>query len=146
MEGVVSKEKNVTLNIEGFRFDNIRTNARLSNGIIDTPYMFNSNLTKYADAHLKDCKANPTLGLLARQQANTNYYPKQAYENMSMLKREDFFIKTDKEFRNICDALYPQTNKVRRQLIKNESIVLDRVKPIKKNFTRTLVKLFGNLM
>ena len=35
---------------------------------------------------------------------------------------------------------------VRRQLIKNESIILDGIKPIKKNFARTMIKLFGKLM
>ena len=128
------------------RFENIRTNAQLSNGIIDMPYSFNRQLTKYAENHLKDCKENPTLGLLARQNQRTNDYPKSAKINMSMLNEQDSFVRADKEFKQVCNDMYHKTNKVRRQLIKNESIVLDEVKPIEKNFTRTMIKLFGNLM
>ncbi len=128
------------------RFDNIRTNAQLSNDIIDTQYSFDRQLAKYAENHLKDCKENPTLGLLARQNQRTNYYPKSAKINMAMLNEQDSFIRADNEFKQVCQDMYHKTNKVRRQLIKKESIVLDNIEPIKKNFTRTMIKLFGNLM
>lgn len=128
------------------KFDNIRTNAQLSNGIIDSPFTFNHQLTRYAKNHLKDCKENPTLGLLARQNQKTNDYPKNTKTNITMLNNQDSFVRTDNEFKGICKDMYPKTNKVRRQLIKNESIVLDDIKPIKKNIARTMIKLFGNLM
>ncbi len=128
------------------KFENIRTNAQLSNGIIDSPYSFDSKLTKYAENHLKDCKENPTLGLLARQNQRTNYYPKFAKINMAKLNEQDSFVRADNEFKQVCHDMYHKTNKVRRQLIKNESIVLDDIEPIKKNFSRTMIKLFGNLM
>lgn len=128
------------------KFDNIRTNAQLSNGIIDSPFTFNHQLTRSAKNHLKDCKENPTLGLLARQNQKTNDYPKNARINMAMLNTQYAFVRADNEFKEICKDMYPKTNKVRRQLIKKESIILDDIKPIKKNIARTMIKLFGNLM
>lgn len=128
------------------KFDNIRTNAELSNGVIDSSFPFNQQLTRYTENHLKDCKENPTLGLLARQNQKTNYYPKNAKINIAMLNKQDAFVRADNEFKQVCKELYPKTSNVRRQLIKNESIILDGIKPIKKNFARTMIKLFGNLM
>lgn len=126
--------------------DFIKLNAQLSNDIIDTPYRFDSRLTQYAVSHIEDCKENPTLGLLARQHVKTNDYPNVAKENMLLLNYQDSFEIADNEFRKICKEKYPKTNKVRRQLIKKESIVFDAVKPIKKDFARKMIKFFGNLM
>lgn len=128
------------------KVDFMKMNAQLSNDIIDTPYQFDSRLTHYAEAHLEDCKENPTIGLLARQHAKTNDYPNRALENMALLRQQDSFEKVDNEFKQVLKDTYPKTNKVRRQLIKKESIVLDEVKPIKKDFARTMIKFFGKLM
>lgn len=126
--------------------DFMKMNAQLSNDLLDTPYQFVPKLTHYAEAHIEDCKENPTIGLLARQHAKTNDYPNMARENMALLHQQDSFEKVDNEFKQVFKDTYPKTNKVRRQLIKKESIVLDEVKPIKKDFTRTMIKFFGKLM
>lgn len=126
--------------------DFMKMNAQLSNDLLDTPYQFVPKLTHYAEAHIEDCKENPTIGLLARQHAKTNDYPNMTMENMALLRQQDSFEKVDNEFKQVFKDTYPKTNKVRRQLIKKESIVLDEVKPIKKDFTRTMIKFFGKLM
>lgn len=126
--------------------DFMKMNAQLSNDLLDTPYQFVPKLTYYAEAHIEDCKENPTIGLLARQHVKTNDYPNMARENMALLRQQDSFEKVDNEFKQVFKDTYPKTNKVRRQLIKKESIVLDEVKPIKKDFTRTMIKFFGKLM
>lgn len=126
--------------------DFMKMNAQLSNDLLDTPYQFVPKLTHYTEAHIEDCKENPTIGLLARQHVKTNDYPNMARENMALLRQQDSFEKVDNEFKQVFKDTYPKTNKVRRQLIKKESIVLDEVKPIKKDFTRTMIKFFGKLM
>ena len=126
--------------------DFMKMNAQLSNDLLDTPYQFVPKLTHYAEAHIEDCKENPTIGLLARQHVKTNDYPNMGRENMAWLRQQDSFEKVDNEFKQVFKDTYPKTNKVRRQLIKKESIVLDEVKPIKKDFTRTMIKFFGKLM
>ncbi len=126
--------------------DFMKMNAQLSNDLLDTSYQFVPKLTHYAEAHIEDCKENPTIGLLARQHVKTNDYPNMARENMALLRQQDSFEKVDNEFKQVFKDTNPKTNKVRRQLIKKESIVLDEVKPIKKDFTRTMIKFFGKLM
>ena len=126
--------------------DFMKMNAQLSNDLLDTPYQFVPKLTHYVEAHIEDCKENPTIGLLARQHVKTNDYPNMTRENMALLRQQDSFEKVDNEFKQVFKDTYPKTNKVRRQLIKKESIVLDEVKPIKKDFTRTMIKFFGKLM
>lgn len=140
------KGDNMPLNCDNVKFGFVKENAQLSNGIIDTPYAFNSNLTKYAETHLNDCKKNSTIGLLARQQEKTNYYPKMVRKNMLKLSQQDSFVALDKEFKQVYNGLYPNTSKVRKQLIRKGSIVLDDVNPIKKDFSRNLIKHFGNLI
>ncbi len=136
----------MSINTDFAKFDNVKGRAQLSNGVIDSPYKFNSNLTKYAKAHINDCKKNPTIGLLARQSEKTNYYPSMAKKNMKNLKKQESFVSLDKDFKEGFKKLYNNTKNIRRQLIKNNSIVLDEVKPIEKNFKRTMIKLFGKLM
>ena len=65
---------------------------------------------------------------------------------MKNLKKQDSFVSLDKDFKEGFKKLYNNTKNIRRQLIKNNSIVLDEVKPIEKNFKRTMIKLFGKLM
>ena len=65
---------------------------------------------------------------------------------MLNLSQQDSFVALDKEFKQVYNGLYPNTSKVRKQLIRKGSIVLDDVNPIKKDFSRNLIKHFGNLI
>lgn len=127
-------------------YKSIRDNARLSYYAIDSNMPMTDYTKRYPKEHIMDCAQYPTVGLLARQQNKTNEYPKFYKEHVRELQMSDEFRDVDEGFRNKFKTLYNKTGKVRRQLIKKESIVLDDVKPIQKNFQRTLIKLFGKLM
>ena len=134
------------INTDYREIDFIKLNAMVSNGLLDSKYEASPSLSQYAEFHLEDCKENSTIGLLARQNERTNDYPKMRKHNLNILNNVDSFKKEDKEFKDMYNDMYPKTGKVRKQLIKHESIVLDEVKPIKKDFTRTFIKLFGNII
>lgn len=134
------------INTDYGKIDFIKLNAQTSNGLLDSKYEASPSLSQYAEFHLEDCKENPTIGLLARQHEKTNDYPKMKKHNLEILNQVDSFKKVDKEFKDMYKDIYPKTGKIRKQLIKKESIVLDEVKPIKKDFTRTFIKLFGNII
>ena len=85
--------------------DFMKMNAQLSNDLLDTPYQFVPKLTHYAEAHIEDCKQNPTIGLLARQHVKTNDYPNMARENMALLRQQDSFEKVDNEFKQVFSTL-----------------------------------------
>ena len=46
-----------------------------------------------AEFHIEDCKENPTIGLLARQNERTNDYPKMRKHNLNILNNVDSFKK-----------------------------------------------------
>ena len=73
------------INTDYREIDFIKLNAMVSNGLLDSKYEASPSLSQYAEFHLEDCKENPTIGLLARQNERTNDYPKMRKHNLNIL-------------------------------------------------------------
>ena len=107
------------------------------------PVFVLQDCTDDAINHLIDCKENPTIGLLARKKHRTNNYPDCFKRNLKDLYKSKHVKEADDAFKETFASLYPKTGKARKFLIETNSIVLNYVKPIKKNMRRTLFKLFN---
>ena len=88
-------------------------------------------------------KENPTIGLLARKKHRTNNYSDCFERNLKDLYKFKQVKAADNAFKETFASLYPKTGKARKFLIETNSIVLNYVKPIRKNLRRTLFKLFN---
>ena len=127
----------------GIRFESVRRNAYWNNAHLDTRFRVAKDCTDDAINHLIDCKENPTIGLLARKKHRTNNYPDCFKRNLKDLYKSKHVKDADNAFKETFASLYPKTGKARKFLIERNSIVLNYVKPIKKNLRRTLFKLFN---
>ena len=127
----------------GIRFESVRRNAYWNNAHLDTRFRVAKDCTDDAINHLIDCKENPTIGLLARKKHRTNNYPDCFKRNLKDLYKSKHVKDADNAFKETFASLYPKTGKARKFLIETNSIVLNYVKPIKKNLRRTLFKLFN---
>ena len=83
------------------RLDELRARRAL----LDSKYEASPSLSQYAEFHLEDCKENPTIGLLARQNERTNDYPKMRKHNLNILNNVDSFKKEDKEFKDMYNDM-----------------------------------------
>lgn len=132
--------------IQGFnRYNKLKYNAYWNNAHLDSRFRMTDDLLDDAVNHLNDCRKNPTRGLLARKKFRTNNYPDCYKRNLNDLYKNEAVKTADNAFKEKFSSLYPKSGKVRKFLIKSESIVLDYVKPVKKNFRRTLFKMFGKI-
>ncbi|DAA88413.1 TPA: hypothetical protein CPT87_04985 [Candidatus Gastranaerophilales bacterium HUM_5] len=127
----------------GCRFERVRRNAYWNNAHLDTRFRVSKDFTDDAINHLIDCKENPTIGLLARKKHRTNNYPDCFERNLKDLYKFKHVKAADNAFKETFVSLYPKTGKARKFLIETNSIVLNYVKPIRKNLRRTLFKLFN---
>ena len=112
----------------GIRFESVRRNAYWNNAHLDTRFRVAKDCTDDAINHLIDCKENPTIGLLARKKHRTNNYPDCFKRNLKDLYKSKHVKDADNAF---------------KETFETNSIVLNYVKPIKKNLRRTLFKLFN---
>lgn len=127
----------------GYSYARIRNNAYWNNVHLDTRASITDFEVTDAVAHLNDCRQNPTIGLLARKNYTTHRYPDNFQKNLSDLYEYKRVCDADRAYRQRFNELYPHTGKMRKFLIKTESIVLDYVKPVTKNFQRTIFKMFN---
>lgn len=134
----------MTIDVDGgYRFARVANNAFWNNVHLDTRCNVNHSCIEDAVAHLNDCRENPTIGLLARKKYRTNNYPEHFRENLLNIYSYDRVRNADKAFKSRFKNLYPETAKMRKFLIASESIVLDSVKPIKKNSERLLFSIIN---
>lgn len=129
----------------GLRYARVVNNAFWNNVHLDTKCPMNGRNVETAVAHLNDCRENPTVGLLARKKYTTSVYPEHFRQNLMDLYSYDKFRKADKAFKNRFNELYPKTGDMRKFLIESESVVLDYVKPIKKNAERVIYSVLNKL-
>ena len=125
----------------GHRYELIRHNAQYNNMHLDTRFKIDSNCVEDAVNHLDDCTKNPTVALLARKKARSNNYPEFFKRNLNDIYKLTPVRDAYDIFRTKFSFMYPKTGKARKLLINTESIVLNYVKPIKKDFKRTVIKL-----
>ena len=126
------------------RFYNIKRNAYFAQKF-DTRLLPDPDFAEDIVKHINDCKEHPTTGLLARQMYKTNNYPEFYKRNEKMYYNMDEVKLANKNLIDTYNKLYPKTGFVRKKLIESGSIVLNYVKPIKKNLNRCLIK-FSSLM
>lgn len=106
-----------------------------------TPSKSNTNFTIQ---HMKDCTKLPTTGLLARENYKHTLSPGRYERNLNVIrKNSDEYNTAKKNFDKRFKELYPKTGAARRFLINSGSIVINKIKPIKKTMERSLFKLFG---
>ena len=128
------------------KYSNQRYNAYWNNVHLDTRLSLGADAIMDAVNHLNDCIKNPTIGLLMRKKCRTNNYPDCFNRNLNLLYSDKRVQHAQVFFEVIYENLYPKTGKARKYLIKNENIVIDYVKPIRKSLKRTLFKLFSKII
>ena len=128
----------------GSRYEKIKHNAFWNNVTLDTRFRPEESDINTAINHLIDCKNKPTVALLARKECRTNNYPQYFKRNLFELYKSSRGLRNaDLAYRETFNSLYPKTGKARKLLIKNESIVLNYVKPIEKTIKRSFIKLIS---
>lgn len=137
----------MTLNTLGItKFDSQINNAGLYNTLLDSKYPLSRleidlNMTE----HLQDCIKNPTIGLLARKQTETNNFPHQKENNRYILRTSNKYNSLSSSFADTFVSQYPKTGKARMFLIDNNYLALNEIKPIIKDIKRYLFKKMGRL-
>ncbi len=130
----------------GSRYESQRYNAYWNNAHLDTRFRLDKDASSDAIKHLKDCRENPTVGLLLRKKYRTNNYSDCFHRNLNLLYCDENVQHAQDSFESKYNNLYPKTGKARKYLIKNENVVIDYVKPIKKGLKRSLFKFFSKIM
>ncbi len=126
------------------KYEKIKHNAYWNNVLLDTRFRPEESDISTAINHLVDCKNKPTVALLARKKYKTKNYPEYIKRNLfDLYKSSKSVRKADIAYRENFYSLYPKTGQARKLLIKNESIVLNYVKPIEKTIKRSLIKLLS---
>lgn len=123
-------------------FYNIKSNAFWYNSHIDTLYKPGNRAIIDTITHLNDCKTNPTIGLLARRQSKTDFYPEFQNRNKELLINNPKIKNLNDSFEKEFKELYPKTAKIRKYLIDNEFVILDYIKPKTQSFSKKLFRLF----
>lgn len=125
---------------------NIKFNAFWSNKYLSTKGNISQNrkAVKQVLNHMNDCYTSPTIGLLARKKHDLLLDKSIKRKNLKILKKEvEAYRNIKNAFKKKFDYLFKKTGKARKFLISSESIVLDKVKPIKKDFGRKIFKSLG---
>lgn len=125
---------------------NILTNANLSNSYLDSKQKITMPKLKTIVAHLKDRQNYPTLGTLAHRKFLTKNEPQVYLTKLTELRQFETFKKLEKGIKESIKKLYPKTKNIRRILLHDERIILDKVKPIEHNIKHKLVKLLGKIL
>lgn len=134
----------MSLNILGIgKFDKQLNNANIYNSMLDSKYIISRFEVNNANNHILDCIKNPTIGLLARTETQTNDCPKMIKANKNVLQNSEKYMTTRNLFVDSYMSNYPKTGKARMFLIDNHYIVLNKVKKITKDFKRNVFKKFG---
>lgn len=116
----------------GNRFLQIRRNAYWANINLDSRFVFYNSAKDDMIAHLKDCIENPTRGLLARREQTGKKINYPGYYDFH--KKQISKLPEVKQLNDVFESklvtMYPKTLSVRNYLIKNENLVLNRVKRV----------------
>ncbi len=122
-------------------------NAKMHNNNLDNPFGISRKNIKYTLNHLKDCTQNPTVGLLARKQFETHKYPFISYKKNYEELFSNFSIKyAEKIFQQRYKNLYNKTGRIRKILINNKNIELDKIKPVQKTLKRKIYSIFAKII
>ena len=96
------------ISVGGRRYENIRQNAYWNNVHLDSKFRPEKDEISDAVKHLEDCRKLPTVALLARKEARTNYYPDYFHRNLEKIYRESSAVRhADKAYRENYKSLYP---------------------------------------
>lgn len=117
-------------------YENVRRNAYWTRVGIDTRLKVDEDNIEDYKKHLRDCDNNPTIGYLAQREYITGKpmnYPECAKRNRHYMERQPE-IKALKESikEKINKTLYPSTKHIRKYIIDNERVVLNRIKKVEK--------------
>ncbi len=86
-----------------------------------------------AKKHLFNCINNPTIGMIAENQAKNTYKNKRLksnyINNLYNLKCDNYINSINKTLDNKIKNMYPKTLEARQYFIDNNQIVLNKVKP-----------------
>lgn len=118
-----------------------RSNAYWARTHLDTRFKPDADDAQAIIDHLKDCRENPTRGLIARRAVKKKpHYPGFYERNKAILakmpevkQQHDLFEKTYKE-------LYPKSGKTRKALIDNQNVFFRHVKPKMDGLTKAIFK------
>lgn len=122
-------------------------NAKMHNNNLDNPFGISRKNIKYTLNHLKDCTQNPTVGLLARKKFETHKYPFISYKKNYEELFSNFSIKyAEKIFQQRYKNLYNKTGRIRKILINNKNIELDKIKPVQKTLKRKIYSIFAKII
>lgn len=117
------------------KYENARYNAYWARVGIDTRLKIDDyNIDDYK-AHLKDCRENPTIGLLANRKYITGKpmnYPIYARRNLHYLEKQPEINTLIKSLENKIKTLYPKTKHLREYIIDNGRVLLDGIEQSKK--------------
>ena len=127
------------------RFYDIKNNAYWANIHLKSKLPADKCAAEDVADHINDCSKHPTQGMLAREWSKPDRYSSYYRRNKADYSRFDCVKCANDSFKSKYNELYPRTGSTRKKLIESGSIVLDTVKPIKKDFKRTLIKLYSKI-
>lgn len=127
------------------KYQDVRNNAYWSRVGIDTTLRIEDHNIDNYKAHLKDCEANPTVGLLARKKYITDKpmnYPIYARRNLKDLERQPEIDELNKSVKAEIEKLYPKTKHIREYIIDNKRVLLDWTAKSKKYTSLNKLAIF----
>lgn len=124
------------------RFLQIRRNAYWAHIHLDSSFSLYEAAKVDMIAHLKDCIENPTRGLLARREQTGKRLNYPGYYELH--KKQIAKLPEVKQLNDVFESklvtMYPKTLSVRNYLIKNDNVVLNRVKKVSAGLKHRIFK------
>ena len=116
------------------KFEKIRSNAYWSKVSIDSSLPVGKGAEMYK-AHMRDCRAYPTVGMLAHRKFITGTpmnYPGCAARNIKFMEKQPEVMVLQREIKDKLKKLYPKTKHIREYIINNDRVQLDSIEPVRK--------------
>lgn len=124
------------------RFLQIRRNAYWAHIHLDSRFSLYEAAKVDMVCHLKDCIENPTRGLLARREQTGKRLNYPGYYELH--KKQIAKLQEVKQLNDVFESklvtMYPKTLSVRNYLIKNDNVVLNRVKKVSAGLKHRIFK------
>lgn len=128
---------------------NARNDAYKAQLVLDSFYKPNEEGVKTYAKHLQNSIDNPAAGMLISENIINDSginYPRTYSRNRHLLHKNSQIDKLIDEFNaKVKNDYYPNTWEARDFIIKKRRVVLDDVRPIKHNFSRTLFRIYNTL-
>ena len=127
------------------KYEDVRYNAYWSRVGIDTSLRIEDHNIDDYKAHLKDCRQNPTIGMLANRKYITGKpmnYPIYAKRNLHEMESLPEISSIKESIESKIKNLYPKTKHLREYIINNGRVLLDSIEKSKKYTTLNKLAIF----